>query len=166
MKPVVLVDYDEAWPLQFEALAHVLGEACGSSVKAIHHVGSTSVPGLCAKPILDIDLEIDAEAFTSVKARLETLGYSHEGDLGIVGREAFKHPQSPFPRHHLYVCLTGSAELKRHLAFRDALRNDPALRDTYAQVKQEAAKHHPWDMDAYIAEKGQWIAMVYARLGV
>jgi GrpB-like predicted nucleotidyltransferase (UPF0157 family) len=62
--------------------------------------------------------------------------------------------------------LTGSAELKRHLASRDALRNDPALRDTYAHIKQEAAKHHPWDMDAYIAEKGEWIAMVYARLGV
>ncbi len=166
MKPVRLVDYDPAWSVQFEVLAGVIREACGLSVKAIHHVGSTSVPGLCAKAILDIDLEIEVEAFTTVKARLETLGYSHEGDLGIVGREAFKNPQSPFPKHHLYVCVTGSAELKRHVAFRNALRQDPVLRDTYAFIKRQAARHHPEDMDAYIAEKGEWIAEVYTRLGV
>lgn len=166
MKPVVLVAYDDQWPIQFEALAHVFKTACGSSVNAIHHVGSTSVPGLLAKPILDIDLEIDPEAFATVKAHLERLGYSHEGDLGIVGREAFKNPQSPFPKHHLYVCVTGSAELKRHVAFRDALRKDPVLRDTYALIKRQAAFNHPLDMEGYLAEKGEWITELYARLGV
>jgi GrpB-like predicted nucleotidyltransferase (UPF0157 family) len=165
MKPVVLVDYDDQWPIQFEAIAQVFRTVCGSSVKAIHHVGSTAVLGLCAKAILDIDLEIDAKAFETVKARLETLGYTHEGDLGIAGREAFKNPKSPFPKHHLYVCASDNAELKRHLAFRDALRRDTTLRDTYARTKREAAMHHPLDMEAYINEKGIWINQVICDLG-
>lgn len=166
MKPVIVVPYDPLWPIQFEALAHRIKMRCGSSLVAIHHVGSTAVPGLWAKPILDIDLEILPEKFERVKVQLVTLGYTHEGNLGIEGREAFKTSLTGWPKHHLYVCPTTSRELKRHLAFRDALRQDDDLRDTYSRIKQAAATHHPTDIDAYIDEKGVWIATIYARLGV
>lgn len=166
MKPVIVVPYDPLWPIQFEALAKCIKSHCGSSLINIHHVGSTAVPGLWAKPILDIDLEILAEKFEQVKAQLKALGYTHEGNLGIEGREAFKTSQPDSPKHHLYVCPTTSHELKRHLAFRDALRQDDNMRDTYSSIKQEAAQHHPMDIDAYIEEKGIWIATIYARLGV
>ena len=166
MKPVIVVPYDPLWPIQFEALAHRIMSHCGSSLLAIHHVGSTAVPDLWAKPILDIDLEILPEKFELIKAQLNVLGYTHEGNLGIVDREAFKSSSIDLPKHHLYVCPTTSHELKRHLAFRDALRQDDDLRDTYSRIKQEAAAHHPLDIEAYIEEKGVWISEVYARLGV
>ena len=166
MKPVTVVPYDPLWPIQFEALAHRIISRCGSSLLAIHHVGSTAVPGLWAKPILDIDLEILPEKFERIKSHLETLGYTHEGNLGIVDREAFKTSQIDLPKHHLYVCPTTSHELKRHLAFRDALRKDDDLRDTYSRIKQESATDHPREIDAYIEEKGAWISRVYKRLGV
>lgn len=166
MKPVIVVPDDPQWPIQFEAIAHRIKMHCVSSLVAIHHVGSTAVPGLWAKPILDIDLEILPEKFELIKAQLEALSCTHEGDLGIEGCEAFKTSLTDWPKHHLYVCPTTSHELKRHLAFRDALRQDDDLRDTYSRIKQAAATHHPMDIEAYIDEKGVWIAMIYTRLGV
>lgn len=166
VKPVIVVPYDPLWPVQFEALSDRIKSHCGLLLITIHHVGSTAVPGLWAKPVLDIDLEILPEMFELVKAQLAALGYTHEGNLGIEGREAFKTSSSDLPKHHLYVCPTTSHELKRHLAFRNALRQNDDLRDTYSRIKQEAAHHHPMDIDAYIEEKGIWIATIYARLGV
>ena len=102
------------------------------------HVGSTAVPGLEAKPIVDIDVVIrHADDFAGVAARLATLGYVHLGDLGIVGREAFRAAPD-LPRHHLFVCASGAAALQAHLILRDTLRSDAELSAAYGALQAAA----------------------------
>ena len=119
-KHVVVCPYDEGWKQDFEDIRAELAAALAGREVSIEHVGSTSVEGLSAKPVIDIDIVIrDKDAFDGVKAALESIGYVHEGDLGIPGREAFKYSDKEHLRkHHLYVCTADAAELKRHLAFR------------------------------------------------
>src|SRR5262249_53704550 len=89
----------------------------GYLVSAIEHVGSTSVPGLAAKPIIDLDVLLAPAAYLpETIQRLATLGYEHEGDLGIAGREAFRRRPTLFA-HHLYVCLPKSEEFRRHISY-------------------------------------------------
>src|SRR5262245_51865013 len=97
----------------------------------IEHVGSTAVPGLAAKPIIDMDVVIRSRSdLPAVITRLATLGYQHQGDLGIPDREAFRPPPG-LPPHHLYVCLAGCAALRNHITLRDHLRSHPADAATY-----------------------------------
>jgi len=165
-KHVVVVPYDDRWPRAFLEIRAELAIALGSAVLAIEHVGSTAVPGLSAKPVIDIDIVIASLAdFPEVRTRLEGIGYRHEGNLGIAGREAFKYEEKRhLMKHHLYVCTADAAELKRHLAFRDHLRTHPEDRDAYGDVKRIAALHHPDDIDGYMAEKADIIAAILRRI--
>lgn len=164
---VTLVPYDHTWPAQFALIRNELTAALGDAAVAIEHVGSTSVPGLAAKPVIDIDVVIRPGAFPDVRLRLEAAGYRHAGDQGIAGREVFKcADQYRLPKHHLYVCSYDAAELWRHLTFRNALRSRPELTDEYARVKVEGARLFPDRMDAYIAHKGGFIQRVYRSHGL
>lgn len=167
-KRVVVASYDPAWPIRFEEVRQHLVNILSRQNVRIEHVGSTSVPGLAAKPILDIDIVLQSEAdFAGVKALLEANGYFHVGDLGITGREAFKYNDKPqFMSHHLYVLSADSDELKRHLTFRDWLRNHPEDREIYAQVKMAAAQQFPDDIDAYIDAKSDVIFDIYQQCGL
>lgn len=167
-KKVEVVPYDPAWPTRFEELQlHLLSILSGQDVR-VEHVGSTSVPGLAAKPILDIDVVLqNGTDFEQVKAALELNGYHHIGDLGISGREAFKYDDKPqLMSHHLYVLPENSEELKRHLTFRDWLRSHPEDREAYAQVKLAAAQKFPDDIGAYIDAKSDIIFDIYRRCGL
>lgn len=144
----LLVPHDPKWRGEFEALAVVLRAALEGLVDRIEHVGSTAVPDLLAKPILDVDVVLRADAdFGEVVRRLDALGYRHVGDQGIAGREVFKArevaPTSPreggWMSHHLYVCSPASAELRRHLRLRDVLRRDPRCRREYEAIKLRVA---------------------------
>lgn len=164
-KAVIVSPYDPQWASEFEKLSSFLKSVLGFLAIDIHHVGSTSVPGLAAKPILDVDVVIkDRSELNEVIQRLATIGYRHEGDLDIPGREAFKYDTTPFMAHHLYVLSQDAQELKRHLAFRDHLRSHPQDRDAYGAVKLIAAKAHPKDIDAYIADKNDIIQIIYKTL--
>jgi GrpB-like predicted nucleotidyltransferase (UPF0157 family) len=164
-KDVIVLPYDPQWAIEFERLSTFLWSICGSSIVVIHHVGSTSVEGLVAKPILDIDIEIRSlNFFNTVKEKLSFAGYRHEGDLDIPGREAFKVDSSPFMAHHLYVCTSDALELKRHLAFRDHLRTHPKDKDAYGEIKLNAAQHHPTDIDGYMDDKNEIITDIYNQL--
>ena len=164
-KDVIVVPYDPNWVSEFERLSIFLSSICESSMVAIHHVGSTSVPGLCAKPILDVDIEIRSlDDFDSVKNKLMRVGYRHEGDLGISGREAFKYDHTEMMAQHLYVCTSDSLELKRHLAFRDHLRSHPEDMINYGDIKLKAALAHPKDIDAYMEDKNGIIQSIYTQL--
>ena len=124
----------------------------------MEHVGSTAVPGLIAKPIIDLDAVLGSPADLPEAIRmLRSLGYVHEGDLGIKGREAFLWPPGEV-RHHLYVLVEGATELRRHIAFRDALRRNPALREGYAQLKRALAAEFPCDRKSYTEGKSAFIA--------
>jgi len=163
---VVVVPYSPMWKAEFEKIRSEISIALENLALAIEHVGSTSVEGLCAKPIIDIDVVIKAENFPSVCAALENIGYKWEGNLGIEGREAFAYDDKPsLMSHHLYVCPENSAELKRHIMFRDYLRAHPEARDAYGKVKALAARENEWDIDGYIAQKSPIIEEIYKRAG-
>jgi GrpB-like predicted nucleotidyltransferase (UPF0157 family) len=159
-EPVVVVPYDPAWPAAFALLRDRLAPVLGDVAAGIEHVGSTAVPGLDAKPIVDVDVVLRHDTdLPEAIARLAGLGYAHLGDLGIVGREAFRGPAG-LPRHHLYVCAPGGAALRAHLALRDALRADAALASAYAALKHELARRYRDDRDSYAEGKSAFIASV------
>lgn len=167
-KHVVVLPYDEQWKQDFLDIKDELDSALGELVSGIEHVGSTSVPGLYAKPIIDIDVIIkDYTVFENVVSALKEIGYRHEGDLGITGREAFKYDgKEHLRKHHLYVCPEDSPELKRHITFRDYLRTHPDAVREYGSIKIEGAKLYPYDMERYILHKSPFIAKIYAETGV
>lgn len=167
-KKVVVVPYDESWRSAFEEIKEEIESAIGDLIIGIEHVGSTSVKGMSAKPCIDIDVIIDDyPVFDAVVRKLETIGYIHEGDLGIKGREAFRYSDKPhLQAHHLYVCPRYSEELHRHITFRDFLRNDPDAVKKYSLVKETAAKLFPDDIDRYIGYKSLCIEELYALCGL
>ena len=124
---MVIEEYNEDWKNQYEQIKNILENSLSKTIK-IEHVGSTSIPGMWAKPIIDIDIVIeniyDCE---KTKKELEEIGYLHKGDQGIKGREVFKRNNIikneilDKINHHLYVCTKDNEELRRHILFRDYL---------------------------------------------
>ena len=167
-KSVVVLPYEEYWVQAFELIKSEIQEALGSLALRIEHVGSTSVRGLSAKPIIDIDVVIkDYSVFDAVAAALEEIGYHHEGDLGIAMREAFRYDSKEhLQKRHLYVCPQDSPELKRHVAFRDYLRSHPEAVREYSRIKEEGAALYPNDIEQYIQHKSPFIEKIYRELGV
>lgn len=167
-KTVTVVPYDEQWPQAFDKIKAELIQALANLITRVEHVGSTSVAGLWAKPVIDIDVVIaDMEVFPTVVDRLAAIGYVHEGDLGINGREAFKYAgKDHLMKHHLYVCPENSQELKRHLTFRDYLRTHPEAVQEYSGVKRQAAQLYPQDIDKYIEYKSPCIEKIYRQCGL
>jgi len=160
--PVEIADYDPGWPAAFAELRNQIAAALGPLARRIEHVGSTAVPGLPAKPVIDLDVVIAARAdLPEVIIRLAALGYRHEGDLGITGREAFASPAAA-PARHLYVCTADSPELARHLAFRDYLRTHPPQARAYAELKRSLAAQFRYDRDAYSRSKAAFVEQALA----
>jgi len=156
-QPVVILPYDRVWPQVFTALQAHLAAELGPSVLAIEHVGSTAVPGLAAKPVIDIDIVIAAESELPLLIdRLTKLGYAYKGEQGIAGRHAFKRPPD-MPEHHLYVCSADNLELSRHLAFRDHLRASPADAEAYGKLKFELAARFGADREGYSQAKSDFV---------
>lgn len=167
-KRVVVRPYDETWEQDFKDIEKEIREKLGELALRIEHVGSTSVKGLSAKPIIDIDIVIaDYSVFDDVVLKLNEIGYTHEGDLGVAGREAFKYDgKEHLQKHHLYVCTVDSPELKRHTAFRDHLRSHPEAVREYSRIKEEGAALYPDDIDGYIEYKSPFIEGIYKELGL
>lgn len=167
-KHVVVLPYDAQWRQDFLKIKDELIDALGQLAVNIEHVGSTSVQGLSAKPIIDVDVVIkDYSVLDRVIISLENIGYRYEGDLGIAGREAFKYDgKEHLRKHHLYVCPQDSAELHRHIAFRDYLRSHPEAAREYGRIKEEGARLYPFDIDGYIEYKSPFIEKIYANIGL
>ena len=165
---VIVVPYDTAWESDFSKIEEEIRSAIGDLILGIEHVGSTSVKGLSAKPCIDLDVIIkDYDVFPAVVKGLESIGYYHEGDLGIPNREAFCYEGKPhLQKHHLYVCPQFSKELHRHITFRDYLRGHPAAVSAYGHIKEEAARLFPNDIDQYIAYKSPCIQALYKECGL
>jgi GrpB-like predicted nucleotidyltransferase (UPF0157 family) len=165
MRAVVVTDYNPAWPIWFNQLRDRIWPAIKGAALSIEHVGSTSVPGLAAKPVIDLDVVIRAsEDLPAIVQQLAALGYQHQGDLGIEGREAFRAPSNaPIP-HHLYVCVANSLPLRNHILLRDHLRSHPEDMAAYAMLKKNLANQHPNDIDRYVEGKSAFILEIL-RLG-
>jgi GrpB-like predicted nucleotidyltransferase (UPF0157 family) len=166
MRTIVVVDYDPAWPEVFERLRSKIWPLVSDFALSIEHVGSTAVPGLAAKPIIDLSIVIPSEAEIQLAVkRLAAIGYLHCGNLGIEGREAFKSPAES-PAHHLYVCPQGSPGLQNHLAVRDHLRLHGETARAYGELKKRLAREYPHDIDGYIAGKSDLLLAILRRAGL
>ena len=164
MESMLIQNYQKSWVQDFQSIERILKEGLTDCQVSIEHVGSTAVPGLAAKPIIDIDLVYEQpEDFNRIRNVLNQFGYYHNGDQGIAGREVFKrnkekttvHSVLDSIAHHLYVCLSGNEELKRHLLFRDHLRENEEARLQYQQLKYKLAATAMQDRKQYAQRKEQ-----------
>jgi GrpB-like predicted nucleotidyltransferase (UPF0157 family) len=157
---VRVVPYDPAWPEQFRLLRDRIWPSVRDVASAFEHVGSTSVPGQAAKPVIDMDIVIPSAAgLPAVLQRLKVLGYDHLGDLGIAGREAFR-ADNDRPSHNLYVCFRDSAALRNHLVLRDHLRRNPADVAAYSRLKIGLAQRFSREMTRYVESKSDFILSI------
>jgi GrpB-like predicted nucleotidyltransferase (UPF0157 family) len=165
MSTVFVVDYDEGWPRQFEALAEGIWPALRDVARSIEHIGSTSVPGLAAKPVIDMSIVVRSSTdIPTVVGRLAVLGYRHRGNLGIEDREVFHQPPD-LPRHHLYACPEGTIGLLNPLALRDYLRANAHAARRYAELKKRLAQDYADDVEGYTVAKTDFILSILRQAG-
>lgn len=174
-KPVLIEDYSTKWMEAFGHLAMVYTKHLDGLITGIEHIGSTAVPGLCAKPVIDIDIVIDTrDQLNRIISILIGLGYEYLGEVAIPDRFVFR-PFSTFvpiddsgrmwQKHHLYCCLKGSAALRNHLILRDTLRNDEVLAQAYGALKRRLAEVSD-NMDEYVMGKTKFITAILATGGM
>lgn len=158
----VVVDPSPHWAEQYRAVAADLAAALVHvPVEAIEHVGSTSVPGLPAKPILDIDIIVQRDNLRPAVQALQQAGYSHIGDLGVTDREVFTAPDES-PSRNVYLCVANTLHVRNHLAVRDALRARPDLRNRYGAVKLQLASEPGMNIHRYLAGKSMILQEILA----
>jgi GrpB-like predicted nucleotidyltransferase (UPF0157 family) len=163
--PIVIEDYNPLWPQQFEKIRARIAPSLGELAAAIEHIGSTAVPGLAAKPIIDVDILLKNSTDMSLAiSKLAALGYQHQGNLGVPERDAFKAPYHDVPQH-VYVCSPGSHEFSRHIAFRDHLRANHEDAAAYAALKRKLVREFHLDRDAYTKAKSDFIDAILRREG-
>jgi len=158
---MLIQEYRESWIEDFKTIKSVINDALMNLNISIEHIGSTAVPKLAAKPIIDIDIVYRNDVhFEAVKKSLEKIGYYHNGNQGIANREVFKrkngwskHQILDTITHHLYVCSVDSEELRRHILFRNYLIANEFARIEYQQLKYEIAAASNQDKKQYAALK-------------
>ena len=153
----MVVAYDPGWPGLFRRLGDRIDAALAGVAHVTEHVGSTAVPGLDAKPVIDVDIVVPDQA--AVNAAIEALaagGWQHQGDLGITGREAFVPPPDA-AYHHLYVVVARSQPHRDHIDLRDFLRGHPGQAARYGELKRQLAVLLETDREAYAAGKADMI---------
>ena len=160
---VRVIPYDARWPELYLEEDERIRRALGDLPLSLEHIGSTSVPGLAAKPIIDImagrDSHIPARAFVPA---LESVGYEQRGETGLPGREFFRRGK---PRsYHIHLVDIDSVLWRHHIAFRDRLRANPALAAEYVMLKIALAERFPMDRESYIRGKEDFIQSVIADL--
>ena len=164
---ITVVDYDPAWPRRFEQLRQEYATAlagAGVPFVAIEHVGSTSVPGLAAKPVIDCDVVVAEHDVAAASDVLTGLGFSPLGDLGIPLRWAFREPER-LAGTNTYVVVAGALSLRNHLAVRDILRARADLREQYAAVKRHVGATAA-NIDEYGRGKNAMVQEILAAAGL
>ncbi len=162
---LVVSDYDPEWASWFKTISDHVWPALRDVALRIDHVGSTSVPGLAAKPIIDIDVVVASEdrARPAID-RLGRIGYRWQGDLGITGRQAFTAPKDAgLPPNNLYLVVEDCKAHMDHWLLRDLLVEDADARDRYAELKRHNAEHADGDLEAYVAAKASFVAELLTR---
>ncbi len=154
-----VVPHDPGWKTAFAAEAALIGAALGEEYIRLHHIGSTAIPNILAKPIIDLlGVVADLEILDMKSAAMEGLGYEVMGAFGIKGRRYFRKINSAGHRtHHLHVFSEGSPHIERHLAFRDYLTEQPAVAAAYSDLKANLTSQGPLSWDSYIEGKDPFI---------
>jgi GrpB-like predicted nucleotidyltransferase (UPF0157 family) len=164
-EPIVLDPHDPTWLVAAAEEGQRIQAACSDKILRVEHIGSTSVPGLIAKPVLDLMPVIRRyeDGIDCIEA-IRGLGYWYAGDFGIPGRHYFVKGS---PRtHHTHMLVEGSKEAIRHLAVRDTLRRDPVMRERYAMLKKDLAAKFVDNREAYSNAKGDLMREIFAAAGV
>ncbi|WP_035892672.1 GNAT family N-acetyltransferase [Legionella oakridgensis] len=162
---IEVVPYDFNWPLQFEQEAKKIKKALGNNCIEIHHIGSTSVPDLAAKPIIDmIPVVLELDKVDSANAAMQALGYEAKGEYGIPFRRYFQKGDN-LRTHHAHIFELGNPEIERHLKFRNWMRAHPDDRKAYAHLKKELAHQYPYDITAYCLGKENFITAIDKKAG-
>ena len=158
LRNIIVVPYDPAWPEMFRLEAEAIAGVLGELLLAIHHIGSTAVPGLCAKPIIDImPLVKDIEQVDAYNDAMAGLGYEAMGEFDIPGRRYFRRGGGLNRSHQVHAYALGNPEIDRHLAFRDYLRAHPQVAEEYCELKKAVARQFPHDIYGYMDGKDAFI---------
>ncbi len=162
MRKIEVVDYDPSWPEVFETERDLLLKTLGNVAVEIHHVGSTSIPGIAAKPIIDILIEIaDLAALDELNKEMQAIGYRPKGDFGIPNRRYFQKGGDN-RSHHIHAFERGDFNVMRHIGFRDYLRAHPEVAKEYGQLKKDIAKTCDNDSGRYCDGKDAYIKRIEA----
>jgi len=160
---VQIVEFDPAWPAAYAAEASAIRQALGPLLHQCFHVGSTAIPAMAAKPVIDILLSVQSVASLDAHNEvLRRLGYESLGEYGFPGRRFFQKGGDR-RTHHLHAFDVGSAEIERHVLFRDYLRANAEEANAYMALKQALAQTHRGDPDAYTEAKGKFILGIDAK---
>lgn len=160
MRKVIVLPYDPAWKDQFEEGALQIKAVLGDQCTDIHHIGSTAVLGLAAKPVIDIlPVVKDIKAIDFFNDKLAELGYIAKGENGLPGRRYFQKGGDE-RTHHVHVYQEGNVEIRRHLAFRNYLRDHPQVAGNYGALKKGLAFEYPWDIENYIEGKSEFVSEI------
>lgn len=164
---VTVSDYDPVWTEQFAGMKRLLFPVLLKFGGMLEHVGSTSVPGLAAKPVIDADYILsDASLMPQVKTELEALGFFHRGDGGLPGREMFTETLKLDFRHNFYVCAPGCVPVENHIRLRSYLRLHRDAATRYGALKKQLAAQFPGDVESYCAGKSDLISEFLAAAGM
>lgn len=161
---VIVTKYNPAWPQMFENEAKIIKEILGENCIAIHHIGSTSIVGLDAKPIIDIMPVVESlDAVDAVASEFEKIGYVYMGEYGITGRR-YLYKGANEHTHHIHIFSKNDNEnITRHLAFRDYLNKHDDEKEAYANLKKELAKKYPNDIEGYCDGKDAFVKKYQAE---
>ncbi len=166
VREVIVVPYQTAWPIQFLEIASELVEVIRARGAQLEHIGSTAVPGLCAKPVLDVLLGVaELQSIKENMPHLRTLGYRYrpEYEAQLPERRYFVRDAAALPRVHLHVVLLDGDLWRAHIAFRDTLRRDESLARQYAELKWQLAKQYRHDKESYTEAKAPFIRQILSR---
>ena len=162
MRRVDVVPHDPKWQEAFEIESNCVSNSLGKNVVAIHHIGSTAIPGIYAKPIIDLLVEVkDIIKVDENNSAMEEIGYEVMCEFGISGRRFFlKNSSGGVRTHHIHVFEVASAQVERHLAFRDYMIAHPEDAQKYSVLKRQLAKAHPTNIDGYVDGKNGFIEII------
>lgn len=163
MRKVEVFSHNENWKLMFSEEERKLKTIFGNEIVHIYHIGSTSVPELKAKPIIDIlPVVRDIHIVDDLNDEIENIGYESKGENGIPGRRYFQKGGDK-RTHHVHIYQVGSYEIKRHLAFRDYLLFHPEVKKRYGQLKEKLVDKFPYDIESYISGKEQLVKEIEVK---
>ena len=162
MRKVEVVPHDSSWRETFDTEARAVTVSLGDTVQEVHHIGSTAIPGIHAKPVIDMLVEVESlAAVDRHEESMNCLGYEGLGEYGIPGRRYFRKDSAAGIRtHHVHVFEQGSAEVGRHLTFRDYMKTHPDEARAYSELKERLARAHPNDIESYMDGKDAFIKAV------
>jgi GrpB-like predicted nucleotidyltransferase (UPF0157 family) len=158
MRKIEVVPHNPNWKQEFERESNLVADALGNNVVKVHHIGSTSIPGIYAKPIIDMLVEVtNIEQVDESNSPMIALGYEVMGEFGIPERRFFRKDINQIRTHHVHTFTVGSYDVERHLVFRDYMIAHPEFAQKYSELKQDLAKKFPHDIQSYMDGKNGFI---------